>query len=407
MGGGKDRLGHGHPGTVAGGHPHGRRGGPPFARPDFDQAPFLVIWETTRACDLACKHCRAEAVPERDSRELTTDEAKKLLDDVRRFGPIIFVFSGGDALKRPDIAELVAYGSELGLRMAATPATTPLASEERLRELRDAGLNRIAVSLDGSCPEIHDEFRQVDGSFAHGLRILRTSRELGMSTQVNTVVARHNLHDLDALCDLMGELGIVFWEVFLLVPMGRADRKDVATARQFEEVFHRLYDLSRTAPFDIKATAAPHYQRIVIQRQREERGLRAGDAEDPLAASPEAGDGIGRARGVNDGDGFLFVSHLGEIFPSGFLPLKAGNVRLDDLVDTYRSHPLFRRLRDRSQIRGKCARCEFLPICGGSRARAYWVTGNYMAAEPYCAYVPPRPGEPDRASRMMELPTLV
>ena len=397
------------PGAVGPGHPAGHPtggGGSPFARLDFDRAPFLVIWETTRACDLACKHCRAEAVPERDSRELTTDEAAKLLEDVRRFGPIIFVFSGGDALKRPDIAELVSYGSELGLRMAATPATTPLASEERLRELHDAGLNRIAVSLDGSCPEIHDEFRRVDGSFAHGLRILRTSRELGMSTQVNTVVARHNLHDLDALCDLMGELGIVFWEVFFLVPMGRADRRDVASARQFEEVFQRLYDLSRTAPFDIKATAAPHYQRVVIQRQREERKLRSGDAEDPLAASPRAGDGIGRARGVNDGDGFLFISHLGEIFPSGFLPLRAGNVRSDDLVETYRTHPLFRRLRDRSQIRGKCTRCEFLPICGGSRARAYWVTGNYMAAEPYCAYVPPRPGESDRANRAVVLPTL-
>lgn len=410
MHGGTDGAGPRHPGVTGHrhpvGHPSGGGGAPPFAHRDFDRAPFLVIWETTRACDLACKHCRAEAVPDRDPRELTTDEARKLLEDVRRFGPIIFVFSGGDALKRPDIAELVAYGSELGLRMAATPATTPLASAERLRELHDAGLNRIAVSLDGSCPEIHDEFRQVDGSFAHGLRILRTSRELGMSTQVNTVVARHNLHDLDALCDLMGELGIVFWEVFFLVPMGRASREDVATARQFEEVFHRLYDLSRTSPFDIKATAAPHYQRIVIQRQREERQIRSGDADDPLAASPEAGDGIGRARGVNDGDGFLFVSHLGEIFPSGFLPLKAGNVRSDDLVDTYRTHPLFRRLRDRSQTRGKCARCEFLPICGGSRARAYWVTGNYMASEPYCAYVPPRSGEPDRVSRAVALPTL-
>jgi radical SAM protein len=378
--------GAGHPGGRPG-HPGGR---PPWTRLDFDQAPFLVIWETTRACDLACKHCRAEAIPERDPRELSTDEARKLLDDVRRFGPIIFVFSGGDALKRPDLVELVRYGSDLGLRMAATPATTSLATTEKLAELRDAGLARVAVSLDGSCPEIHDEFRQVEGSFAHGLRILQTSRDLGISTQVNTVIARHNLHDLDALCDLMGELGIVFWEVFFLIPMGRAKRDDMASAKEFEAVFDRLYDLSRSAPFDIKATAAPHYQRVVIQRQREERGITPGDADDPLAVSPEAGDGIGRARGVNDGDGFLFVSHLGEIFPSGFLPLKAGNVRTDDLVDVYRRHPLFKRLRDRSQITGKCQRCEFLPICGGSRARAYWVTGNYMAAEPYCSYVPPR-----------------
>ena len=314
-----------------------------------------------------------------------------MLEDVRRFGPIIFVFSGGDALKRPDLVELVRHGSDLGLRMAATPAATPLATTEKLRELRDAGLARIAVSLDGSSPEIHDEFRQVPGSFSEGLRVLRIARELGMSTQVNTVIARHDLHDLDALCDLMGEIGIVFWEVFFLVPMGRAKREDLPTAKELEAVFHRLYDLSRTAPFDIRATAAPHYQRVVIQRQREELGIVAGDTDDPLAVSPESGDGIGRARGVSDGDGFLFVSHVGEIFPSGFLPLKAGSVRSDSLVDVYRSHSLFRRLRDKSQIIGKCQRCEFLPICGGSRARAYWVTGNYMASDPYCSYVPPRP----------------
>ncbi|MGD2070000.1 MAG: TIGR04053 family radical SAM/SPASM domain-containing protein [Gemmatimonadota bacterium] len=386
---------------------HGQGGGrPPWARLDFDQAPFLVIWETTRACDLACKHCRAEAIPDRDPRELTTDEAKRMLDDVRRFGPIIFVFSGGDALKRPDLVELVEYGADLGLRMAATPATTPLATREKLRELRDAGLSRIAVSLDGSCPEIHDEFRQVDGSFAHGLRILRTARELGMSTQVNTVVSKHNLHDLDALCDLMGKLGIVFWEVFMLVPMGRASRDDVASAREFEAVFHRLYDLSREAPFDIKATAAPHYQRVVIQRQRDERGIAPGDADDPLALSPEAGDGIGRARGVNDGDGFLFISHLGEIMPSGFLPLPAGNVRTSDLVDVYRNNDLFRALRDRSRIKGKCSRCEFLPICGGSRARSYWVTGDFLAAEPYCCYQPPQGAQEGRVPRAVALPTV-
>jgi len=397
--GGGPRHGGGHP---HGGHPKGNRSGigrPPWAKLDFDRAPFLVIWETTRACDLACKHCRAEAIAHRDPRELTTDEAKAMLDDVRRFGPIIFVFSGGDALKRPDLPELVRYGSDLGLRMAATPATTPLATREKLAELRDAGLARIAVSLDGSCPEIHDEFRQVDGSFAHGLRILKAARELGMSTQVNTVIARHNVNDLDALCALMGELGIVFWEVFMLVPMGRANRNDMASAKEFEAVFHRLYDLSREAPFDIKATAAPHYQRVVIQRQREERGIQPGDAEDPLAVSPEAGDGIGRARGVNDGDGFLFISHLGDIMPSGFLPLPAGNVRGDDLVEVYRDHDLFRSLRDRSRITGTCARCEFLPICGGSRARSYWVTGDYLAAEPYCCYVPPKEGRTGEDTR--------
>lgn len=359
---------------------------------DFDQAPFLVIWETTQACDLACKHCRAEAQPDRHADELTTAEAKRLLEDVRRFGPIIFVFSGGDALKRPDIAELVAHGSDLGLRMAITPATTPLATRERLQELKDAGLSRLAISLDGSHQGIHDEFRQVNGSFDHGLRILRTSQEIGLTTQVNTVVAKHNLDDFDALCALMTELGIVFWEVFFLVPMGRARPQDVASADEFEAVFNRLYDLSRTAPFDIKATAAPQYSRVVLQRKVAER--RNGDTADADVLTDGVGfsmtDGIGRARNVNDGDGFMFVSHTGDVFPSGFLPVCAGNVRRDDLVEVYRNAPVFRALRDRSQLKGKCGVCEYRPVCGGSRARAYAVTGDYLEAEPYCAYVPIR-----------------
>jgi radical SAM protein len=360
---------------------------------DFNEAPFLVIWETTQACDLACKHCRAEAQPLRHPDELTTDEAKKLLEDVRRFGPIIFVFSGGDALKRPDIVELTRYGADLGLRMAITPATTSLCSEERLRELYEAGMARLAVSLDGSTAEVHDEFRQVQGSFAHGLRILRTAHEIGMSTQVNTVVARHNVNDFPVMAALLSELGIVFWEVFFLIPMGRARAEDVAGAEAFERVFNELYDLSKTVPFDIKATAAPQYNRVVLQRKVEERreGMRA-EASDVLTdgVAHSLTDGIGRARGVNDGDGFLFVSHVGDIFPSGFLPKSAGNLRTHDLVDTYRNAPLFKQLRDRSLLKGKCSVCEYLPVCGGSRARAYAVTGDPLEAEPFCAHVPVR-----------------
>ena len=295
--------------------------------------------------------------------------------------------------------ELVEYGADLGLRMAATPATTPLTSRERIHELKEAGLARLAVSLDGSCPEIHDEFRQVEGSFEHGMRILRQSREAGLSTQVNTVIGRHNLDDVDALAELMTEVGIVFWEVFFLVPMGRARPEDVAGPEAFEAVFNRLYDLSKTVPFDIKATAAPQYNRVVLQRKVAER--RAARAEAGSDAGPDMdvftegvahsmSDGIGRARNVNDGDGFLFVSHLGEIFPSGFLPEEAGNVRTHDLVDVYRNSELFRQLRDRDLLKGKCSVCEYRPVCGGSRARAHAVTGDWLEAEPYCAHVPRR-----------------
>lgn len=374
-------------------HRHGSSNGNGRPRVDFDRSPFLVIWETTQACGLACRHCRASAVPDRHPDELTTQEAKRMLDRVREFGPIIFVFSGGDCMRRPDIVELVEYGARLGLRMAATPATTDLTDRPMLQRLKDAGLARVAVSLDGSNPEIHDAFRRVEGSFDAGLRILRDSQAIGMTTQVNTVIGRHNIDDIDSLMRLMTDVGIVFWEVFFLVPMGRARPEDMASADEFEDVFHKLYDLSKTAPFDIKATAAPQYARVVLERQVAERrnGERTA-APSPLTAGVHHSekDGIGRARGVNDGDGFMFVSHLGDIYPSGFLPIAAGNVRRDDLVDVYRNAPLFRRLRDRSQLKGKCNVCEYRPVCGGSRARAYAMTGDYMEAEPFCAHIPPK-----------------
>jgi len=394
----------GHPGGHTGGHPHGHGGGHPHKGhgkgggkapffPDFDEAPFLVIWETTQACDLACKHCRAEAQPERHPDELTTDEAKRMLERIREFGPIIFVFSGGDCLKRSDIVELTAHGAGLGLRMAVTPATTPLCTRAKLEELHAAGMSRLAVSLDGPNAAVHDEFRQVQGSFDHGLRILRTALEVGMTTQVNTVVARHNVDDFRVMADLLADVGIVFWEVFCLVPMGRARPEDVAGAGAFEAVFHELYDLAKTVPFDIKVTAAPQYARLVLQKKREE--MRAGvreEASDILTdgAAHSLKDGIGRARGVNDGDGFLFVSHTGDIFPSGFLPRSAGNVRTHDLVDVYRNSDLFRSLRDKTLLKGKCGVCEYRPVCSGSRARAYAVTGDPLEAEPYCAHQPRR-----------------
>ena len=374
-------------------HGAGTGGRPRIADFDFAKSPFVVIWETTRACDLACRHCRAEAVPFRRPDELTTGEAKEMMSRVREFGRVVFVLSGGDSLKRPDIVELVAHGAAIGLRMAITPATTPLATPEMLRALKDAGLLRLAVSLDGSCPEIHDAFRRVDGSFEHGLRILETCRAIGLSTQVNTVVGRHNLDDFDALAALMARLGIVFWEVFFLVPTGRAKPEDVAGAAELEAVFHRMYDLSKSAPFDIKATAAPQYSRVILQRQIEERRAGArGDAPDVLTGGVmfSLADGIGRARSVNDGDGFMFISHTGEIYPSGFLPLVAGNVRTDDIGLVYRESPLFLALRDRSRLGGKCGVCEFATVCGGSRARAYAMTGDYLAAEPLCAHVPTR-----------------
>lgn len=366
---------------------------PSLSACDFDTAPFIVIWETTQACDLACLHCRASARPWRESGELSTEEAMRLMDTVRSFGHPLFVLTGGDPLKREDTVDLVEYGRRIGLRVALTPSGTPLMTREVLQRLHDAGLARLAVSLDGSCAEIHDHFRGVAGSFDWSVRMLREAREIGLSTQINTTISRHNVGDLEPLMGLMGKLGISLWSVFFIVPTGRARASDLATAEEFEHVFNRLYDLSKTAPFDIKTTAAPHYRRVVMQRQVAER--RGGTRSEP--ASPlttglgfSLPDGVGRAKGVNDGNGFLFVSHLGEIYPSGFLPVSAGNVRTDDLVDAYRGSDLFRTLRDPDRLEGKCGVCEFRTVCGGSRARAYAMTGNYMASDPSCAYIPAR-----------------
>ncbi len=383
---GRPPAGHPH---GPGAHPHGH--GATRRNLDFDSAPFIAIWETTQACDLSCRHCRACAQPERDPGELTTAEAKALMDRLREFGPIVFVFSGGDCFKRPDIVELVGYGARLGLRMGITPATTPLATPELLAELKAVGLTRLAVSLDGSNAAIHDEFRQVPGSFDHGLRILRQAQQVGLTTQVNTVIRKANIADLDAMTELMTTLGVVFWEVFFLVPMGRAKPEDVASAAEFEDVFNRLYDLSKTAPFDIKATAAPQYSRVVMQRKRAE--ITAGADEDVTEVMTRGMhysqlDGIGRARNVNDG-GFVFISHTGDVMPSGFLPIPAGNIRDTDVIEIYRRAPVFRELRDRTLLKGKCGVCGYRDACGGSRARAYAMTGDHLAEEPFCAYEPP------------------
>ena len=316
-----------------------------------------------------------------------------MMDDVRRFGRPLFVLTGGDPLKRPDVVELIEYGTSIGLRMAMTPSGTPLMTAPILQRLQDAGLSRLAVSLDGSTAEIHDIFRGEAGSYAWTLKMLEAARDLGLSTQVNTTVSRYNLDDFDALCALMTDLGISLWSVFFLVPPGRAQARDVASAEEFEDVFQRMYELAKTAPFDIKSTAAPHYRRVILERQVAERRARTRtDAPEPLTAGVgfSLADGVGRAKGVNDGDGFLFISHTGAICPSGFLPLAGGNVRTSDVVEVYRSSPMFRELRDRSQLKGKCGVCEYRDVCGGSRARAYAVTGDYMESEPFCTHIPAR-----------------
>lgn len=354
---------------------------------DFNLAPFTIAWEVTRACAYACVHCRADAMHTPDPNELNTEEALRLIDRLAEFGSPILIFTGGDPMMRKDLHELIAYAAQKGLRCSLTPTATALPTTARLEKVRDAGIRRIALSLDAPRPEIHDDFRQVKGSWQRTMDILRRAQSIGVSVQVNTTVAKHNVDILDEMVPFLQEVGAVQWSVFFLVPTGRAQAENMISPEQHERVFNWLYDLSKNAPFDIKATAAPMYRRVAIERKRTEQ-----DSGTPVTfqgAGFQYADGLNRpTRGVNDGNGFLFISHIGEIQPSGFLPLTAGNVRTDDVVEVYRHSQLFTDLRDPDKLKGRCHICEYRDVCGGQRGRAYGVTGDYLETDPACVYVP-------------------
>ncbi|MBE3038388.1 MAG: TIGR04053 family radical SAM/SPASM domain-containing protein, partial [Chloroflexi bacterium] len=344
---------------------------------DFDLAPFTIAWEVTRACAYACVHCRADAQHTRDPHELSTDEAKALIERLAAFGnsPIL-IFTGGDPMMRPDLFELIADANERGLRCSLTPTATALPTVERLNKAREAGIRRVALSLDAPRPEVHDDFRKVPGSWQRTMDILHRAHDVGLSVQVNTTVAKHNVEILHEMVPFIQEVGAVQWSVFFLVPTGRAMAEQMISAEQHESVFNWLYDLSQNAPFDIKGTAAPMYRRVAIERKRAES---AGTPVTFQGAGFQYADGLNRpTKGVNDGNGFLFISHIGEIQPSGFLPLTAGNVRTDDVVEIYRHSRLFTDLRDYSRLKGVCGTCQYKDVCGGQRGRAYGITGDYM-----------------------------
>lgn len=343
----------------------------------YDERPFIAIWEVTQACDLACKHCRACARPFRDRGELTTAEGFALLERFARARVPLVVLTGGDPAKRPDLVELVRFGANAGLTMGLTPSTTPLVTPALVGELQAAGLKRLAVSIDGADAGTHDAFRGVAGSFAHALRILADARALGLRTQINSTVHAGSIGQLRQLAALVASTGSVLWSVFYVVPTGRADQHLLPSADAVEASLNELADIASTAPFALKTTAAPHYRRVVIERrQRGEGGLTYGV--------------YGRdSDRINDGQGFLFVSHRGEIYPSGFLPIDCGNVREADPIQIYRDHPTFRALRDADRRTGKCGACAYRRVCGGSRARAYAMNHSIQASDPLCAYRPP------------------
>lgn len=382
-------------------------------RHDADDRPMITIWEVTRACQLVCQHCRADAQRTGHPDQLTTDEGKALLADIAQFGrpyPIV-ILTGGDPFERPDLAELVGYGHSLGLHMAVSPSVTPKVTAERLAEIHEAGANALSLSLDGACAETHDAWRGVPGVFDATMQAARTAIDQGLRLQVNSTVTQQNVHELPAILRTVMDLGAAMWSVFFLVPTGRGQQLRPLGPTDNEDVMHWLHDVSTLIA--IKTTEAPHFRRVAIQRARAAQAGEAGqqDVTSSLASSwiAERGplyhqltattqqllDGRTLPRrtprppiDVNSGRGFAFIDHLGDVYPSGFLPHRCGNVKELGFRQIYRTNPLLRSLRRPDEFHGKCGICEFNEVCGGSRSHAYAVTGDILASDPTCAYLP-------------------
>ena len=378
----------------------------PYTPDDFPRNPLMFYYEVTRACDLVCKHCRASAQEDPAEDELTTEEGLALLDDVARFPrkPTI-CFTGGDPLKRADLFDLILHATDLGIGSALTPSATPLATYDAFKKAKEAGVSAIGLSIDGPNPEVHDAFRGFEGSFQKSLEMLQYARDLELPVQVNTSITRRNAHLVDEIAETLADKGIMMWSVFFLVPVGRGVEEIRISPKEYREVFAKLYQHSQTKPFAVRTTEAPHYRRYVLEQGGDPTSVPknrpsfpnsafaaamktqpSGDAAD----APKPAHGHGRAPlGVTDGRGIMFVGHNGEIYPAGFLPVLCGKFPTDSVVDVYQNHPTFKALQNPDNYRGICGKCSYRHVCGGSRSRAYAVTGDYLGPEPDCDFETP------------------
>ncbi|SRR5581483_6687539 len=372
---------------------------------DFNQSPFVTIWEMTRACDLACVHCRAAAQSRRSNFELSTEEGFHLIDDIARLNPKVFVITGGDPLKRDDLYATIEYAKNAGLEPSVTPSATPLLTPEAIAKMKQSGVTRLAISLDHYNRQDHDEFRRVPGSFDLTIRAIEAARDNDIPVQINSTVSKRTAADMPKLADLLAKYpNIVMWSVFFLVPTGRAKSGDMILPEEVETLFGDLYAISKRVPFNVRTTEAMHYRRYVLQQMMEARGKSTDELIDPATGLIDASTMFMHSRpigvqmqtgaitrspkGVNEAKGFVFISHIGDVYPSGFLPLKAGNVKKESLVDIYRTSDVFMRLRDSANLKGKCGVCEYRELCGGSRSRAWSLTGDAFQSDPTCTYEP-------------------
>jgi AdoMet-dependent heme synthase len=358
----------------------------------------LMFWETTKACNLRCQHCRAVPEAERSLVELSTEESFGLIDQIAEVAKPVLILSGGEPLYRQDIFDIGAYGCGKGFRMALATNGTMI-DRAVARRIQSTGFSRVAISLDGAVAATHDAFRGLPGSHAKAIDGLRYLREAGVSIQINSTIAKHNVSELPALLDMALSLGADALHIFMLVPVGCgvsiADR-EMLPADEYERVLNWFFDQSKAVTIDLKATCAPHYFRIRAQRIVEER--KQGDRSTPfvalgtqIKAAPDPGGGrplSAMTRGCLAGTAVCFVSNAGDIYPCGYLPVSAGNVRQQRFADIWARSTVFQQLRDPSALGGKCGSCRYEGICGGCRARAFSDNGDYLAEEPFCTYEP-------------------
>lgn len=346
---------------------------------DGTPACRLIAWEVTRSCNLACKHCRAEAHPAPYDGELSTNEGKALIDTFSSVGNPIIIFTGGDPMMRTDVYELMDYATQKGLRVVMSPNGT-LITPDTARQIKEAGVQRCSISIDGANAHDHDAFRGVEGAFEASLRGIEHLKNAGVPFQINTTVTQANIKHFKNIFTLCEGLGAEAWHIFLLVPMGRAKdlQNDTISAETYESVLNWFYDFRKSTSMHLKATCAPQYYRIMRQRAREEG----------LAVTPEHFGMDAMTRGCLGGTGFCFISHTGQVQPCGYLTVDCGNIKTEPFPDIWRNASLFQAFRTQKSYKGKCGVCEYHTVCGGCRARAWSMAGDPLGQEPLCAYTP-------------------